>query len=72
MSCNSDSRNIFLGGVDVHGPLSESSNAGQDCIRRLGPDEGLWAVIVSVNELANGRFEFGNAPMGAAPNLLVR
>src|SRR5215210_43591 len=56
--------------VCVDGPLGESSDAGQDLIGTLGPDERLRIGLVGVDELLDGRFELGDTAERAATDLL--
>src|SRR5215210_3035137 len=58
--------------VCVDGPLGESSDAGQDLIGTLGPDERLRIGLVGVDELLNGRFELRNTAERASTDLLHR
>ena len=49
---------------------SEPSDACQDLVGGLGPDEGGATVVVRRDELVNGGCEGADAPMHAASQLL--
>ena len=51
--------------------LSEACDAGQDFVCRSGPNEGFGILVVNVDVLADGRFQFYHAPEDAAANPLV-
>ena len=52
--------------MDFIGAVGEASDAGEDVIRRLGPDEGFRFFVGSLDKLPNGTFELDGAGVGAA------
>ena len=56
--------------LEVERALSEASDARQDLIGGLGPDEGGTPGVVRFDELVNGRFQGVDASMHAASQLL--
>src|SRR6266446_10162024 len=65
-------RVLIRGAMDIEGALCEASDAGEDLVRGLGPNERLGLRVVDVDELADGLLEFGDATVTAASDLLLR
>jgi hypothetical protein len=57
--------------LDGARPLGEARDAGQDLVRRFGPNEGFGIFVVHVDVLADGSFQLLDAPEHAASNSLV-
>ena len=47
------------------------SHAGEDLVRRFGPNEGLGIFVVHLDIFADGRFQLFHASEHAASNSLV-
>ena len=56
---------------DGAGALGESSDVGQDLVRRFGPNEGPGIFVVHVDVLADGGFQLFHASQHATSNALV-
>src|SRR5713101_8331964 len=52
--------------MDFIGAVGKASDAGEDVIRRFGPDEGFRFFVMSLDEFANGTFKLDGAGVGAA------
>src|SRR5438105_9390148 len=61
----------MLCGLCVGSPLSESSDARQNLVSTLGPDEWLGVSVMRIDEFLNRRLELGHAPERPAAKLLV-
>lgn len=57
--------------MDVEGVGAISGDGLEDGIGGFGPHEGLWVVIVGLDEGDDGGFQFEHAAVDAALNLLV-
>ena len=64
-------RELIRGAMGVEGAVCEAGDAGEDLVRSLGPDEGLGFRVVGVDELSDRLFEFGDAAVTAAADLLL-
>ena len=51
--------------------MGETGDALQDLVRGSGPNEGLGILVVHVDVLADGRFQFFHTPKDAPSNALV-
>ena len=57
--------------MDIESVGAVSSDGLEDRIGGLGPDEGLWVVVVGLDEGGDGGLQFVHAAMDAALDLLV-
>src|SRR6266571_6859391 len=65
-------RELIRGGMGVEGALREASDAGEDLVRGLGPDERLGFGVVDVDEFSDRLLQLRNATVTATTDLLSR